>query len=347
LHDIGLVRHLQRISMPLAIEHALTHPQQPLWIALTAPWPWAGVGIATFVLDAPAPNGRLAGFVQLMKRVARPEADLLHLAPALVSVEPDGATAAAWQALLSHCSVAAASHGLQRIYASTPAGCPEQACLKEAGFRFYVREMIYRLAAAPQSPAPPAGFRAQLPQDSWAFQRLYTRDTPRLVQQAEGSIAGEVGSPLLSWWEPDRWQGIVWEPAGEVRGAVQAHLGRTGHWLRVWGANNLTPRDLRGLVEQGLRLIDMAPQPRRRRSLPVYATVRDYEAGLGSTLTGFGFAPFMDRARFVRHTTVMLREPHPAPLTALEARGEVPAASRPMTINKLASSWPERAKRLF
>ena len=125
-------------------------------------------------------------------------------------------------------------------------------------------------------------------------------------------MTGEVGSPPLSWWEPDRWQGIVWAPAGEVRGAVQVHVGRAGHWLRVWGANTLTAREIRALVEQGLRLLATLPPRHRPDNLPVYATVRDYEIGLSGALTGFGFAPYTDRARFVKHTVATRRVPCPA-----------------------------------
>ncbi len=352
LNDIWLVRDLQRSGVVLAIEQALTHPRQPLWTALTAPWPWAGVGVATFVLDQQAGDCHLTGFVQLMKRATRPEADLLHLSPAVAAVaalpsaastghsDADQLGCEVWRQLLSHCSLAAASHGLQRIFASTPVGCPEEACLKEAGFSLYTRETVYRLAEAPATSSPAAGSREQLPQDSWALQRLYMRSTPRLVQQAEGALTGEVGSPMLSWWEPGSWRGIVWEPAGEVRGAVQVHAGRVGHWLRIWGTNEMVARDLRALVSQGLRQIDLLTRTAVRglrrpdaRSLPIYATVRDYEVGLSGALTGFGFAPFMDRARFVRHVLAAARAPMPvsaaAPLAAREVRQEVPVRIGP------------------
>lgn len=260
-----------------------------------------------------------------MKRSARPEADLLYLAPALPAVESSSATGEAiWRELLSHCSLAASSHGLQRIFASIPRGGREQDCLKAAGFSLYTCETIYRLGLVPPAGHIATGFRMQRPQDSWALQRLYARSTPRLVQGAEGALTGEVGSPPLSWWEPDRWQGIVWEPAGEVRGAVQVHIGRTGHWMRIWGINVLAARELRVLLEQGLLLIDAAKLRWDRKPRPVYATVRDYEIGLSGALTGFGFAPYCDRARFVKHTVATVHEALPAMLTGLEARQEVP-----------------------
>jgi hypothetical protein len=323
--DILLVRNLQRISAPLAIEHILTHPQAPLTIALTAPWPWAGVGMATYVLDEVSAGERLVGFAQLMKRAARPEADLLHIAPALSAAAPGNpGVETIWRKLLAYCCRAAGGHGLQRIFASIPDGGPEQACLREAGFSLYTRETIYALTALPEVRGGAPGFRRQQPQDSWPLQRLYTRSTPRLVQFAEGALSGKVGSPPLSWWDPNQWQGVVWEPAGEVRGVVQVHIGRAGHWLRIWGTNELGARELRALVEQGLRLIaESWPRWRRKQSLPVYATVRDYEIGLSAALTGWGFAPYLDRARLVKHTTSPARDPVLAPLTALEVAPEV------------------------
>jgi hypothetical protein len=327
---------LQRSGAALAIEHVLTHPRAPLWIALTAPWPWAGFGIATYVLDEKHEGGRLTGFIQLIKRTARPEADVLHVAPAMPVDGPDetlGATI--WGRLLEHCVPAAASQGLQRIFVSIPDGGPEETCLKETGFSLYARETIYRLAVAPDAregalsrtaSALPVGFRPQIPPDSWALQRLYTQSTPRLVQQAEGAITGVVGSPALSWWEPDRWVGLAWEPAGEVRGAVQAHLGRAGHWLRLWSAAGATPRERRGLVAEGLRLI--ADKEKGARPAPIYATVRDYDVGMGGILTGFGFAPYAYRTRFVRHVGATVRNVLPVTFPAVEV-GQVLSRSTP------------------
>lgn len=350
LNDIWLVRRLQRRGMTLAVEHMLTHPHEPLWTALTAPWPWAGVGVATFVLDEPAQGpgaqgGRLQGFAQLLKRASRPEAELLHLAPAVMSDDSAGDLAAAemtgydrlaeriWSRLLAHCSLAASTHGLQRIYASMPEGCYEQTSLKQAGFCLYTRETIYRLAAVPKSPAPAReirtqGVRPQHPRDSWALQRIYARSTPKLVQQAEGSLSGgaagvDPGSPLLSWWEPDDWQGWVLEPAGEVRGAIQVHRGRAGHWLRLLGQGELSAREVRLLIEQGLRSLERVGPFQNGRQSPVYVTVRDYDMNLSGGLVSFGFAPLMERARFVKHTTAVVRVAEPVPAAVRELAREM------------------------
>lgn len=328
LNDVFLVRGLQRRASALAIEHKLTHPRDPLGMALTAPWPWAGTGVATYVLKEKVRGRSAVGFVQLMKRVNRPEADLLYVAPALLPGSRAQATEAIWERLLEHGSKEAACHGLLRVYVSIPDGGAEQACLKNAGFSLYTRETIHRLPAASLVEVSSANFRPQSAQDSWALERLYSRATPRLVQQAEGALTGEAGSPPLSWWDPARWHGIVWEQAAEVQGAVQVHFGRAGHWLRIWGTNLLGERDLRALVSQGLNLIAMNRPLRERNPLPVYATVRDYEAGLSAALRDVGFVAYTDRTRFVKHALATVRDPVPAALGALEVRPEVPAQSR-------------------
>ena len=338
LQSVSLLLGLQRSSATLAIEHILTHPRAPLWIALTAPWPWTGSGVATYVLDERNEGKRLTGFIQLIKRTSRPEADVLHIAPALSVTNAEEWTGEEiWVRLLEHCVPAAAGQGLQRLFASIPDGGLEETCLKETGYSLYTREIIYRLSVVPGSrdgapnrglPAVPVGFRSQAPPDSWALQRLYAQGTPRLVQHAEGATTGEVGSPPLSWWEPDRWVGMVWEPAGEVRGAVQVHLGRSGHWLRLWGIGVATQRELRSLVSEGLRMI--GERSSRTRPAPVYVTVRDYETGMGGILTGFGFAPYAYRARFVRHVGATARRKMPVTFPVVEV-GQVMYRSSPKT----------------
>jgi hypothetical protein len=108
---------------------------------------------------------------------------------------------------------------------------------------------------------------------------------------------------------------------------VQVHVGRAGHWLRVWGVNTLASRELRALVEQGLRAITASPDS-KRGVLPVYVTVRDYEIGLSGVLTGFGFAPYANRARFVKYTTATVRRPVTSSVATRKIRQEVPVRSQ-------------------
>jgi hypothetical protein len=127
----------------------------------------------------------------------------------------------------------------------------------------------------------------------------------------------------LSWWEPNDWQGWVLEPAGEVRGAIQVHRGRSGQWLRLLGAAELSTREVRLLLEQGLRILDQAGPLQTGRGSPVYSTVRDYDMNLSSALVSFGFAPLMERARFVKHTTAAIRLAEPVPTAVRELAREV------------------------
>jgi hypothetical protein len=132
----------------------------------------------------------------------------------------------------------------------------------------------------------------------------------------------------LSWWEPNDWQGWVWEPAGEVRGAVHVHRGRAGHWMRVLGASELSTREVRFLIEQGLHGLAKAANLTGRSS-PVYVTVRDYDMNLSGGLIANGFAPFMERARFVRHTAAVIRAAEPVPTAVRELAPEIGVHSQP------------------
>jgi hypothetical protein len=52
--------------------------------------------------------------------------------------------------------------------------------------------------------------------------------------------------------------------------------------------------------------------------------------GLSGVLTGFGFAPYVSRARFVKHTTALVQRPAASAVSARKVRQEVPARSQPL-----------------
>ena len=88
----------------------------------------------------------------------------------------------------------------------------------------------------------------------------------------------------------------------------------------------LIHRSSRRSWRQGLRHLRRDGGPgvtTTRLSMPVYVSVRDYESGLPSVLTGFGFSPYMDRARFVKHTVALVREPMLMPAATRELRREI------------------------
>ena len=327
LQDVRLVHRLQRTGAPLAIEHYLTHPRSPLRAALVAQW--AGPRVATYVHVDRTGEGHNVGFLQLMQRPNRPEADLLFIAPATPN------DSAVWCELLQHSCVLASDQGVQRVYASPPDSAAQQECLRKAGFSPYTREVIYRLVGCPADGGPVAGFRSQETRDTWTLQRLYLRSTPRLVQQSEGALAGQAGSPPLSWWDPTRWEGVVWEPSGEVRAAVQVHRGRAGHWMRILVSPDLSREVARGLVEEGLHLL-MRSAGRSGLALPIFASVRDYEVGLGDALIAHGFAPYADRVRMVKHTMSAARMTASSYPAAADKVIEAPARSQFWSASSLA-----------
>jgi hypothetical protein len=296
-------------------------------VALSAPW--AAVRVATYVLVDRTGESDDVGFLQLKQRPSRPEADVLFIAPAT----PDGS--AVWCELLQHAGMLASDQGVQRVYASLPESAAQQECVRKAGFSPYTREVIYRLVDWPGDAGEVAGFRRQDARDTWTLQRLYLRSTPRLVQQSEGALSGQAGSPPLSWWDPARWDSAVWEPSGEVRAAVQAHRGRCGHWLRILGAPELSAEDASGQVRQGLHLL-MRSAGRAGSSQPIYASVRDYELGLGDALIAHGFAPYTSRVRMVKHTVSTARVAVSSYPTAADKVVEAPARSQIRSANSQA-----------
>jgi len=57
--------------------------------------------------------------------------------------------------------------------------------------------------------------------------------------------------------------------------------------------------------------------------LPIYIGVREYHGGLSTILTDYGFAPFTDRAKMVKHVVQWVRNPAPLLAPALENIREV------------------------
>ncbi len=56
---------------------------------------------------------------------------------------------------------------------------------------------------------------------------------------------------------------------------------------------------------------------------PVYLAVADYQGGLSPLLSDYGFAPFSDRVKMVKHVAKWVREAMPAAATVLEPTGEI------------------------
>lgn len=298
----GLAPDTERLDMV----HALTRPRSALAVAVMAPFPWRGIGIATYVLNEESAQAPLRGFAQVLKRTDRPESDMLALAPVLTS-ERHGAEEI-WIRLLTRMVQDGGQHGVQRIFASVPADGREADVFRQVGFVPYTQETIFRLDGTSATlNQPVAGIRPQQDSDAWAFQRLYQAVTPPVVQQAEGAAESESSGFLPAWWESGlQAQGYVASSADGLAAAVQMLSGPAGHWLRLWSLDS--DRQVAG------RLLDwcLAALRPARRAQPVYLAVRDYQSGLRTMLQDRNFRPYLRRTRLVKHLVVRVKEMEPA-----------------------------------
>lgn len=306
-----LLQRLAPNAERLDMVHALTRPRDPLTVAMMSPFPWRGIGVATYVLQETGDNGPLQGFVQALKRPERPEGDLLALAPALTGEQPEAEEI--WMRLLTHMASEAGYHGVQRVFASAPADGREADVLRQAGFVPYTQETIFRLEAGSgaRSTEAAAGIRRQQEEDAWAIQRLYHMATPPLVQHAESPAASESKSFLPAWWESGlHIRGYVIGGAEALTAAVQIASGPAGHWLRLWSSDND--------AQAAGRLVDgcLAAMEPERRARPLYLALRDYQGGLRAMLEARGFSPYLRRTRLVKHLVVRVRETEPVLLPA-------------------------------
>ncbi len=308
LRHILTVRTLQRSGIWLDLFHYLLLRRSALTTALIAPVPWVGTGLASYVWEA---EGSAQGFIQMLRRSGRQEADLLFLAPA---ADVQFASATAWTKLVSYCIQDAGQHEIRRLFASLPMDGAAIDLLTALGFATYSNEDVFVLNRPPRgADMPPIpGLRPRGVEDVWWLRRLYGIYTPMPVQHSEGLNEGAGPTDLsLAWWELADRQGYVLEESGDITGGVQLVSGRGGHWLLLHGDPGNGPL-MATLVRQGL---SVAAGKRR----PVYCAVRDYQGGLRATLQDAGFEPFDRRARMVKHLTVRVKVAEPVTVPGMVA----------------------------
>lgn len=312
LPDMLAVRSLQRDGVWLDLFHHLLLRRSALATALIAPVPWVGAGLASYVW---APQQHVQGFVQMLKRPGRHEADLLYLAPRLEH-SPHGPLA--WESLLSGCIAEASSQGLRRLFVSVPEGRAVIDVLASLGFMIYTSEEVFVLSSPPSLPVLPSDpqLRPRQPEDVWWLRRLYSIYTPPPVQNAEGYSSDDTQASLpLAWWELTNQSSYVVQDKGEVLGGVQLVNGRRGHWLLLHG----DPGDeqlMATVLRHGMELA-------RGSRWPMYCAVRPYQGGLAAVLQDHGFQSFTRRTRTIKHLAVRVKaaEPVTAPNLVIEGPG--------------------------
>ncbi len=324
LGDIFLVQRLASQATKLNAAQALLFPQPALLNALSAIIPWGDAKVTTYILHQQGHQLARFGFLQVQKRAHRPEADILLLAPAL---DTQYGHPAIWEKLLSHYATEASVADIERVYIDVPDQPLLVNTLRHVGFAPYSRETIWRLNRdhfyQPISTRQ-AIMRPKRADDDWALCRLYSQVTPGPVQRAEGIHAGDTDNPpILRCEGPAVCHTFVLEERAEVTGCIQLRAGQRGVWLRLWADTlNPDPQSIRLMLHHALAVVRESSM-----RLPVYIGVSDYHGGLEALLTEYGFAPFTDRAKMVRHVVQRVRERAPKYITALESvREAVPSA---------------------
>jgi hypothetical protein len=298
LSDIFLIQGLSRSATKLNTIQGLLQPYPALGMALTAVLHWDDAKVLTYVLHQRKHNLARNGFLQAQKRPGRPEADLLLLAPAL---DTSRGHPAIWEKLLSHYSNAATQQGIARLYVDAPDQPLPVATFTHVGFKVYTRQTIWRLPASGIEwfgNQLPDTIRPQRKEDEWELRRLYSRVTPKLVQQAEGQQMHDlVNPPILDWWQSFARTSFVLVEQNQIEGCIRIAYGRRGVWLQLW-ANTTNPdsTQMHHLVRYALTEVC-----KHNVHKPIYLGVRDYHGALGVALSDYGFAPFTDRAKMVKH----------------------------------------------
>ncbi len=317
LRDLALLKQLEKSGVSLSPIESLTHPQSPLWIALSSLLPFDDARSYTFVLNEMRKDGRRrAGFIQLRQPLTRPEMYVQILAPRLDAAD-DAPTI--WSRLLNHAYTVACDRGIQRVFACAPEGSLELETLVGVGFSSYVREEICRLPpdARPQAVAP-EGIRPERSDDMWDIERLYKSATPHLVRQAEALQGQSAERPHgVAWGEGE---GFVLRDREGIAGYGHLLTGRIGHWLTVLVHPRACDR-IGDLLDYSLALLNYYP-PR-----PVYCAVREYQSGLRTALLERGFVPLGTHCRLVRHTTVRVTEAVRGLVPAIEQRAKAPTTT--------------------
>jgi hypothetical protein len=323
LGDLVLIQRLGRQAARLNIIQSLIQPQSSFWVSLTSLLPWYQAKVTLHILHQEGHGLVGDGFMQSRKRPARPELDIVRLAPGLDSGLGHPAI---WEKLLAHQTRNAAEQQIQRIYADVPDQPLPIATLNHAGFRVFARQTIWRLSAYETDDYTSllsASIRPQTQRDQWALQRLYDHTVPKPVQLAEGAHSSSNGTPSIANWQH---VGVctpyVLEQDQEIIGAIQVVEGRSGVWFQLWAdTNNPNPHTVHELLRYGLSLIY-----RRTIRKPIYIGVNDYQIGLNALLSDYGFVPFTDRAKMVRHVAHWVRDSQLAPVKALKSSPQIAIA---------------------
>ena len=306
--DTLLLQRVQRQAPKLNVAQSLILPRSAVWVALSAANPLNHAKVATYVLHQNGHGLARSGFLQVQRRPGRGESDILLLAPAL---DTRTGHPAIWEKLLAHCIVEATQEGIARIYADVPDQPLPVNTFAHVGFSVFARQSVWRLAPddvagsatlGPNGLKQAARVRPVQRSDEWELMRLYARVTPKNVQAAEGTLT-DTGTrpPILDWWQGGDVQTFVSGDGGgsaeTLNGCLRIVTTRKGVWMQLWADAHRNDAD----AAEALLCAAVKAIHKQRRQAPIYMPVREYQGGLGPLLNDYGFAPFADHAKMVKH----------------------------------------------
>jgi hypothetical protein len=298
---------LQRVGVSLDIEEQLTQPCPPLRAVLLEKLWGLRSYPSTYLLDQQSDSGRIFGLAQVKTRPGQLERDIVFMSPKL---DAGNGGYAIWQRLLTHLCVSTAEKGGLRIFARLPDQSNELQLFKSVGFAEFSQEEIFRLdPAVKHSTGKQLPLRPQQAHDSWGLQKLYATLTPHPVQNAEGLGQGRWSLPKHVFGKPGKHLGYVWEVDGELLSVVHIRIGKCGCWIRTL----LHPDAYDQVEDLGRTALSLVEAPLH---LPVYFSMRQYQAGWLNVLPRLGFQPLTSQKLVVKNMVVQAHKTKTKTITA-------------------------------
>jgi hypothetical protein len=315
--DLWALRRRPQRRIFFYTETMLANSYRPFVVSLRSMLGPLGDDVVTLVLR----NGGMRGFIQARKRAHAPEIDISYLAgfTSRNSSIPDGDV---WFSLVENLLERAGQARIERVFAAVGQRFEDVIeILKQLGFQPYTQQQIWMLPEPTiKEGSALVALRRQHRRDAWPIQQLYTRVTPRHVQQAELKQSS-------SWQLPLPRRRIGWRERGWVLGNDQAlhmHIhvltGPRGHVLRP-----MFEPEVRQHAATMLRYaLNHMNEPRT-----VFAVVRGYQSEIGSALEELGFKLRGEQTLFVKHLVVPQRQSVRVPALLLAEPNLEPATTLP------------------
>lgn len=285
--DFGLVRRLSEKGVSFDSEAALTrgaHTLQSAVFSFLTP----GVGLPTYILR----DEDNSAFGQIRYRNGEENAHLTYLAPCYEDTQ-------AWEPLLEHLCVEAASRGAHNLVAEVDENSAEFEALRKFGFAIYARQHIWRR----ETPHPPITaivqprLRPQTSADSIGINALYVNIVPRLIYQVEPP--------------PTRFgHGFVLEEAGELLAFFDVSRGPLGIWIQPYLHPSISNH-------ANVLIADLLCQFTDSEPVPMYICVRSHQDWLRTPLADLEFSPWAYQAVMVKRLAVRIAEPEFKPLPVI------------------------------